>query len=244
MVPISVRSARRQCRQVLEALIFDVDGTLSETEELHRRAFNETFAAHGLGWNWSRDDYHRLLKTTGGKERIARHIEEIGADPAGFDIPALHRAKTELYVALMAKGGVPLRFGIVELMANARACGLRLAVATTTSRPNVEALSQAAFGRPASDMFEVLACGDEVQAKKPAPDVYLLALERLGLPAGAALALEDSRNGLRAAHAAGLACIVSPSLYTKGEDFTEATAVVTEFAELADLRLLRRLTEG
>ncbi len=93
-------------------------------------------------------------------------------------------------------------------------------------------------------MFDVLACGDEVQVKKPAPDVYLLALERLGLPAGAALALEDSRNGLCAAHAAGLACIVSPSLYTKGEDFTEATAVVAEFAELADFRLLRRLTEG
>lgn len=229
---------------MLKALIFDVDGTLSETEELHRRAFNETFAAYGLGWNWSRDDYHRLLKTTGGKERIARHIDEIGADPAGFDIPALHRAKTELYVALMAKGGVPLRFGIAELMANARASGLRLAVATTTSRPNVEALSHAAFGRPAADMFDALACGDEVQEKKPAPDVYLLALERLGLSAAAALALEDSRNGLRAAHAAGLACIVSPSLYTKGEDFTEATAVVAEFAELADLRLLWRLTEG
>jgi HAD superfamily hydrolase (TIGR01509 family) len=229
---------------VLEALIFDVDGTLSETEELHRRAFNETFAAHGLGWNWSRDDYHRLLKTTGGKERIARHIAEIGADPAGFDIPALHRAKTELYVALMAKGVVPLRAGIAELMASARASGLRLAVATTTSRPNVEALSQAAFGRPASDVFEVLACGDEVQAKKPAPDVYLLALERLGLPAGAALALEDSRNGLRAARAAGLACIVSPSIYTEGEDFTEAAAVVAEFTELTDLALLGCVTEG
>ncbi len=112
---------------MLEALIFDVDGTLSETEELHRRAFNETFAAHGLGWNWSRADYHRLLNTTGGKERIAHHIGEIGADPAGFDIPALHCAKTELYVALMAKGGVPLRFGIAELMANARASGPRLA---------------------------------------------------------------------------------------------------------------------
>jgi HAD superfamily hydrolase (TIGR01509 family) len=229
---------------LLEALIFDVDGTLSETEELHRKAFNHAFAAQDLGWHWSAKDYRRLLKTTGGKERIARHITELGANPARFDIAALHRAKTDRYAALMAAGGVPLRPGIATLIVNARAAGLRLAVATTTSRPNVEALALASFGVPATDVFEVLACGDDVPAKKPAPDVYLLALDLLHLPAGAALALEDSRNGLLAARAAGLACVVSPSAYTEGEDFTGAAAVVAEFSEIADPARLRRLAGG
>lgn len=229
---------------MLEALIFDVDGTLSETEELHRRAFNATFAAHGLDWHWSREDYGRLLKTTGGKERIARHIHELGANPARFDIPALHRDKTARYVALMAAGGVPLRPGIAALIATARSAGLRLAVATTTSRPNVEALALATFGVPATEIFDVLACGDEVPTKKPAPDVYLLALDRLGLPPGAALALEDSGNGLRAARAAGLACVVSPSAYTEEDDFAGAAAVVADFAGIADLAALARLAGG
>lgn len=215
-----------------EALIFDVDGTLAETEELHRQAFNETFAAEGLDWHWSRADYHRLLKTTGGKERIARHVAETGGSPADHDIAALHRAKTDRYTALMAAGGLPLREGIADLIAQARADGLRLAVATTTSRPNVEALTLATFGQPAEAIFEVLACGDEVAAKKPAPDVYLLALQRLALPAGACIALEDSRNGLMSARAAGLRCIVSPSAYTEGEDFGGALAVLAEFRDL------------
>ncbi len=215
----------------MKALIFDVDGTLAETEELHRRAFNETFTEAGLDWHWSREDYRRLLKTTGGKERIARHIAETGGDPA-LDVPALHRAKTDRYAALMLAGDLRLRAGIADLIALARAAGLRLAVATTTSRPNVEALTLAAFGRPAEEVFDVLACGDEVARKKPAPDVYTLALARLGPPATAALALEDSRNGLLAAQAAGIACIVSPSAYTMGEDFTGALAVIPEFTAL------------
>jgi HAD superfamily hydrolase (TIGR01509 family) len=217
---------------LVKALIFDVDGTLAETEELHRQAFNDSFAAAGLGWHWTRADYRRLLTTTGGKERIARHIAETGGDAAAYDIAALHRAKTDRYGALMAAGGVPLRPGIAGLIAAARAAGLRLAVATTTSRPNVGALTRASFGQAAEAVFGVLACGDEVAAKKPAPDIYLLALQRLGLPAADCLALEDSHNGLLAARAAGIGCIVSPSAYTAGEDFTGARAVVAEFGDL------------
>ncbi len=214
------------------ALIFDVDGTLAETEELHRRAFNETFAAAGLGWHWSRADYARLLTTTGGKERIARHLAETGG--GAVDIPALHRDKTARYAALMAAGGLALRPGVADLVARARDAGWRLAVATTTSRPNVDALTGATFGPAADRVFDVLACGDEVAAKKPAPDVYLLALERLGLPAAACLALEDSRNGLLSARAAGIGCIVSPSAYTAGEDFSGALAVIADFTELVE----------
>jgi HAD superfamily hydrolase (TIGR01509 family) len=217
---------------VPEALIFDVDGTLSETEEVHRRAFNESFAAWGLGWHWDRADYARLLKTTGGKERIAAFMAEIGA--TDVDIPALHAAKTARYTALVAKGEMPLRPGVADLIARARAKGQHLAVATTTSRPNVEALCLACFDRPAEAVFDVLACGDEVAVKKPAPDIYQLALSRLGLAPEVCLAFEDSRNGLLSALQAGLAVIVTPSAYTEGEDFSGAAAVLPDLTHYTE----------
>lgn len=225
---------------MLEALIFDVDGTLAETEELHRRAFNTAFAAAGLSWCWSRDDYRALLKTTGGKERIARFAAEQGLDPAQVPVTDLHRAKTAAYVALMAPGEIALRPGIADLITQARAAGLRLAIATTTTPANVEALCRAVFGKPMAAVFDVIAAGDEVAAKKPAPDVYLLALARLGVAADRAVALEDSRNGLRSAQAAGLACVVSPGLYTKDEDFSGAARQVAEFSDLGGLAGVRQ----
>lgn len=219
----------------LEALIFDVDGTLAETEEVHRRAFNETFPEFGLRWNWSADDYRVLLKTTGGKERMKAHAAAIGETIDDDLVARIHRVKTDRYGEILARREIGLRPGIAELIADARARGVRLAVATTTNRPNVDALVEATMGRPAGDVFEVIAAGDEVKAKKPAPDVYLAALERLGLPASACLALEDSRNGLRSAAAAGIATVVSPSRYTAGEDFAGAVAVVDDFAAVSDI---------
>lgn len=207
---------------MVRALIFDVDGTLAETEEAHRQAFNETFAAHGLGWHWDRDDYRALLKVAGGKERMAAHRAATGDGPDDAAIARIHVEKTARYGAIIAGGGVPLRPGVAALIAAARAGGLGLAVATTTNRPNVEALCHAAWGCPAAEVFDVIAAGDEVAAKKPAPDVYLLALDRLALPASAAIAFEDSRNGLLSAKAAGLRVIVTPSLYTEAEDLSEA----------------------
>ncbi|MDT8855573.1 HAD family hydrolase [Paracoccaceae bacterium Fryx2] len=230
---------------MLEALIFDVDGTLAETEELHRRAFNETFAAAGLGWHWSRDDYTALLTTTGGKERMARYVTEQGGDLGALPLAALHADKTARYVALMAGGAMALRPGIAELIAGARVAGLKLAVATTTSPENVDALCRAVFGQAAGRVFDVIAAGDMVAAKKPAPDVYLLALQRLGVAPQRAVALEDSRNGLRAALAAGLPCLVSPGVYTVAEDFTGAAAVMPCFTELGGLAgITARLPQG
>lgn len=214
----------------VKALIFDVDGTLAETEEAHRAAFNAAFAAAGLGWHWSQQDYRRLLATTGGKERIAAWCAEIGtALPAGA-IAALHADKTARYVSLVAAGGLPLREGVAELIAAASGAGLRLAIATTTSRANVEALAQAVWQQPADAVFEVIAAGDEVAAKKPAPDVYHLALDRLALDPGEALAVEDSLNGLRAARAAGLKVILVPSLYTAHEDHSGADWLLPSLA--------------
>jgi len=214
------------------ALIFDVDGTLAETEELHRAAFNATFAAAGLTWRWRVDDYRRLLTTTGGKERIARHIREIGAEAAGHDIAALHADKSRRYVEMVEGGDLSLRPGVAALIATARDRGLRLAVATTTGRRNVEALTRSAFGQPADAVFDVIAAGDEVAAKKPAPDVYLLALDRLGLPAARCIAFEDSANGLAAARGAGLPCIVAPGIYTEHEGFDGAERVVADLADI------------
>lgn len=221
----------------LEALIFDVDGTLAETEEAHRTAFNAAFVEFGLneqwpdpthGWIWTRELYRRLLKVTGGKERIAAFLESgLGVDPAPWGplIAEIHARKTAIFTRNVSRGVLELRPGVKKTIAWAASHGLRLAIATTTSRPNVDALCLAGFGRPADRVFEVIAAGDEVAAKKPAPDVYALALRRLGLAPEQCLALEDSRNGLVSASAAGLRCLVTPSLYTEGEDFGEADAV-------------------
>lgn len=224
------------------ALIFDVDGTLAETEELHRRAFNETFAEWGLGWHWNRGLYRELLKTTGGKERIRAYIRDHAPDrvPDEAEIPALHAAKTARYGALVAGGALELRPGIAELIADARAGGLKVAVATTTNLPNVAALTRAVWGQGAEEVFDAIAAGDMVRRKKPAPDVFLLAAGMLGLPPGACLAFEDSRNGLLAARAAGMACIVSPGPYTDDQDFSEADLVVDCFSHADSIDAVRR----
>ncbi|MFN4156145.1 MAG: HAD-IA family hydrolase [Paracoccaceae bacterium] len=228
---------------MLEALIFDVDGTLAETEELHRRAFNDSFAAKGLCWHWTQSDYHRLLRVTGGKERIAAHMAAIGADPVLVDIPALHADKTARYASLMTRGAIALRPGVQALIDEARDSGMALAIATTTSRPNVEALAQAIWRCGAEDIFSVITCGDEVATKKPAPDVYTLSLDRLGLEPARAIAVEDSRNGLLSARAAGLAVIVAPSAYTADEDFDGALAVLPDLDRLGGLTGLRQRME-
>jgi HAD superfamily hydrolase (TIGR01509 family) len=237
----------------LKALIFDVDGTLAETEELHRRAFNETFAAFGVNgdwpdrerqWNWDEETYARLLKTTGGKERITQYLrEEAAIDPSPWKsrIAQLHRAKTARFGELLGSGELELRPGIRALIAQARQKGLKLAVATTTSRPNVEALCQACFGQKAAEVFDVIAAGDEVAAKKPAPDVYQLALERLGLSPADCVAIEDSLNGLNAAQSAGLFCIVSPSAYANQEDHGEANLLLTGFEKFGLVELAEAL---
>ncbi|WP_323785720.1 HAD-IA family hydrolase [Thalassovita sp.] len=206
----------------LRALIFDVDGTLAETEDLHRQAFNDSFAAEGLGWNWGRDTYRELLKTTGGKERMLAFASREGIEFTTENAVRLHTIKTRRYAELVDRGGLDLRPGIADLIAKARARGLKLAVATTTSPQNVDRLCQSCWGRPADQVFDVIAAGDQVPRKKPAPDVYQLALTRLGLPASAAIAFEDTANGVHSACAAGIRVAVTPSMYSGAEDFSGA----------------------
>ena len=211
----------------IEALIFDVDGTMADTEEAHRFAFNNAFERFKLGWKWGRDAYRELLTTTGGKERIAAYLATKTLSPADRKrltelIPAIHAEKTKFYSSFVADGAIKLREGVARLAEEALTAGCRLAIASTTTAVNIDALLQSNFGSRGLEMFGVIACGDAVRAKKPAPDVYRLALSHLGLQPDQAVAFEDSHNGLRAATAAGLWTVITPTFWTEAHDFSGA----------------------
>lgn len=228
----------------LRALIFDVDGTLAETEEAHREAFNDTFSANGINWHWDVAMYGELLKTTGGKERMSEYQRKYRPDDSQMEfaqIARLHKQKTKRYGELIASGAAQLRAGVSDLIADAKANGIRVAVATTTNRPNVDCLSLACFDKPANEIFEVIAAGDEVKEKKPAPDVFDLAVKRLELEPSECVGLEDSRNGLLSCVGACVPCLVSPGVYTLGSDFSEAQAVIDCFGEVDTIKKLKAM---
>lgn len=209
-----------------DAILFDVDGTLAETEEAHRLAFNAAFREAGLAWHWDEAQYRALLKVTGGKERIAAFMQAENLAMDAALIARLHASKTSVYTRIVAEGSVPLRPGIEKLITAARAAGLTLGIATTTSRANIDALISATLGPEALGWFSVIASAETAPLKKPAPDVYLAALETLGLDPARVIAIEDSFNGIRAAREAGLRVIATPSFYCSGDDLSEATRVM------------------
>ncbi len=220
----------------LTTLLFDVDGTLAETEEVHRQAFNKAFAQAGLDWQWSPDRYRELLAVTGGKERIRHFIERHVPDfepPMNLDeyIAGLHAAKTDIYTRMVETGQVPLRPGVRRLLEEARRAGLRLGIATTTTPANVTALLRSSLAPDAMDWFDVIAAGGVVPAKKPAPDIYIHAMQLMGVSPDECLAFEDSENGVRSAKAAGLRTLVTVSDYTRGQDFSDADLVVDQLGE-------------
>jgi beta-phosphoglucomutase-like phosphatase (HAD superfamily) len=222
---------------MLQALIFDVDGTLADTErDGHRVAFNQAFAGEGLPWQWDVALYGRLLEITGGKERIRHYVATCLPDyrpPADFDalVARLHAAKTRHYTALLATGAIPLRPGVRRLLTEARKAGVRLAIATTTTPDNVSALLEHSLGHGTESWFEVIGAGDIVPAKKPAPDIYYYVLERLGLRAGDCIAFEDSANGIRATRACGLRTVITVNGYTRDHDFSGATLVLDQLGD-------------
>jgi HAD superfamily hydrolase (TIGR01509 family) len=217
----------------MKALIFDVDGTLAETEELHRRAFNRSFADAGLDWVWDVEDYTRLLAITGGKERIRHFIAADAGKPrlTAEQLAALHAVKTEYYGELVANGDLVLRPGVERLLREARAAKIRLAIATTTTAANIEALLRATLGADWMSWFEFVLSSDSVPAKKPAPDIYLLALERLGLRGPECVAFEDTLNGLVSARTAGVPTVVTLSAFGGLGPFPGALAVVDQLGE-------------
>ena len=220
----------------LQALIFDVDGTLADTEEAHRVAFNLAFERYRLGWVWQPVDYRELLKITGGKERMNHYIDALQLPPAerrrlSTMVPDLHAEKTRFYSSVVADGAVPLRDGVARLLDEALAAGCKLAIASTTTAVNIDALLHATLGPRGLDMFSVIACGDQVRAKKPAPDIFELALHALDMRPEHAIAFEDSANGLRSASAAGLRTVVTPNYWTEGGDFSAAALLLPSLGD-------------
>lgn len=210
---------------MLRALIWDVDGTLAETErDGHRVAFNEAFEAQGLPWRWDVATYGELLRVAGGRERLLHDMAGRADAPPSLaernDLAdRLHRLKNSSYARLVAAGGIGLRPGVQRLIEACALAGMRQAIATTTSRGNVDALLDATLGRGWEDRFDAIVCAEDAPAKKPDPLVYRIALERLGVEACEVVAIEDSPNGLCAACAAGIATVVTQSEYFRDRAF-------------------------
>jgi HAD superfamily hydrolase (TIGR01509 family) len=225
----------------VSALIFDCDGVLSDTERYgHLPAFNQTFREFGLPVQWTEDEYGRKLLIAGGKERMASLLTPEFVKAARLpedresqlaEVARWHKRKTEIYTEMVAAGKLPPRPGIKRIIADAQDAGWKLAVASTSAEPSVRAILENAAGADRAARFDVLLAGDVVAHKKPAPDIYLMALERLGVPAATALVVEDSRNGLEAARDAGLRCVMTLNGYTADDDTSEAALVVTSFGD-------------
>ena len=221
----------------LKALLFDVDGTLADTErDGHRVAFNLAFADAGLDWDWTVDIYEDLLTVTGGKERMKFFLDKykpVFDEPEDLTtyIADMHKAKTAHYTKLLSEGKIPLRPGVERLLNEARERGYRLAISTTTTPANVEALLTHTLGKESMDWFEVIAAGDIVPAKKPAPDIYDWAMDKMNLKAEECIAFEDSRNGVLSSLAANLKTIITINDYTKDHDFTGAVIVLDQYGE-------------
>jgi HAD superfamily hydrolase (TIGR01509 family) len=228
---------------MLKAIIFDCDGVLVDTErDAHRVGFNRAFKAMGVDAEWDVALYGRLLHVAGGKERMRAYFDEYGwpedkvAEFGGRDplITELHKTKTQITSELVSS--LPVRPGILRIIDEARAAGVKLGVCTTSNPRFIDAVLDL-FGPERKAAFDFVHAGDVVAKKKPAPDIYLLALETLGLPAHECVVIEDSRNGLLAAKGAGLPTLITTSTYTVDEDFSEADRVVPELGDAPNVNI-------
>jgi len=219
----------------LSTLIFDVDGTLADTEALgHLVAYNQAFLQVKPQWHWSHSCYGDLLKVTGGIERMTyymRHYHENDPECSMDELKSIHTLKTEIYKTLLKTGKITLRPGVERLIREAKEAGLRLAIATTTTPVNVTTLLEATLGEEACSWFEVIAAGNLVPNKKPAGDIYQYVLDEMQVDASECLALEDSYNGVSSSLAAGVNVVVTRTDYTSDDDFTGASLILDHFGE-------------
>lgn len=207
----------------MSAIFFGSISTLADTSELQRRAFNEAFEAHGLDWNWSRDDYRSMLGSNGGANRVSDYAKSVGAE---VDAAAVHETKSEIFRELLAGAGVAPRPGVVETVDMAKDKGLKLGLVTTTSKANVDALLSALAPHIGDKPFDVVVDKDSVDRPKPDGACYEWALGQLGLDAVKTVAIEDNEGGVKAAAAAGVPCIAFPNENTAGGDFSGAAETV------------------
>ena len=218
----------------MKALIFDCDGVLVDTErDGHRVAFNRAFEAAGIDAEWDVDLYGELLKIAGGKERMTHYFNEAGwpeGQTAATLIPDLHKRKTAIFTDLIAKGSLPLRPGVSRIVDEAHAAGIRLGVCTTSDPKAIDGVLDL-FGAKRKAWFEIVLAGDVVKKKKPDPEIYNLAKQRLGLEGSECVVIEDSRNGLLASLGAGMPTLITTSTYTRDEDFEGAAKVVPELGD-------------
>lgn len=221
----------------LKALIFDCDGVLAETErDGHRVAFNTAFEENGITAKWSVEEYGKLVNISGGKERMVayfnKHPNIISNEQInGNYIQKLHKRKTQVFMEMSAKGKLPSRLGIKRIIKEAHDEGVLLFVCSTSHKKSVSELLRSNLGEEYLKWFTELLCGDIVTNKKPSPDIYNLVREKYALKGTECFVVEDSRNGLLAAKAAGMNCLVTPSFYSLNEDFTEADLVVSSLGE-------------
>ncbi len=216
---------------MLEALLFDVDGTVAETEHLHRRAFNLAFERHGIDIRWDEREYQRLLRVHGGKERIARSLAEHEEPRNAEEVAAIHATKTRFYEMLLEAEGAPWRPGVRRLMEEARRAGMRLALVTTTSEANLEPLFGPVLGPGWRARFDAIITGEATARKKPSPDAYLEALKRLRVAPAEAVAFEDSRAGVESARAAGIAVVAIRSRWLAADDLSGADLVLEHLGD-------------
>ena len=217
----------------LKAIIFDMDGTLADTEELHRRAFNLAFREYGCPLNWSRLEYKQLLSISGGRERIQQCLQQAGMAGAELQqtVDAVHQIKSALYRQILVSDVIKLRPGIRRLVQECRAAGLKLAIATSSSTDNVNTLLSRTFGSAGNDFFPVVVTCDVVAEKKPSPAVYIRALSELELKAEHCIAVEDTSNGNLAALAAGIPTVITTHPLTVDNDFSGASLVLNHLGE-------------
>ena len=215
----------------IQAIFFDQDGVIIDTErDGHRVSFNETFKEFGYDFAWSIEEYHELLQVAGGKERMKHYLNTKGfgkpVAPGEVDdlIARMHKRKTAMFIEMIESGRLPLRPGIHRFMQEAVAAGLRLGVCTTSNEKAAQAI---AHGILKDIPFEFVLAGDVVEKKKPAPDIYNLGLEKSGLRPEDVFVVEDSRNGVLAAKAAGMRVLATTNVYTENEDLSQAEIIVS-----------------